>query len=102
MQNGQEVFAGRPRAELRLGAQPGAGVHKEHGMSGPLVDIFFEPFLIVYGTQGEDKQETEAARSEAEAIRTESVRGLRYHGLPIKSDRDVTPEDIEQFHLLLV
>jgi len=101
-QNGQQIFAGKPEAELRLGAQDDSGVHKEHGLSGPLSDIFYEPFLVVYGTQGEDKDDIEAARKEAEAIRTKGLRGVRFYAVPIKSDRKVTHSDIEKFHLLLV
>ena len=101
-QNGQQVFAGKPEAELRLGAQAESGGRKEHGLSGPLSDIFYEPFLVVYGTQGEDRQEIEVARKEAEAIRTKGLRGVRFYGVPIKSDREVALADIEKFHLLLV
>jgi hypothetical protein len=101
-QNGQQIFAGKPEAELRLGAQAVSGVRKEHGLSGPLSDIFYEPFLVVCGTQGEDKQEIEATREEAEAVRTKGLRGVRFYGVPIKSDREVTSADIEKFHLLLV
>ena len=89
-QNGQQVFAGKPEAELRLGAQDDSGVRKEHGLSGPLSDIFYEPFLVVYGTQGEDKDDIEAVRKEAEAIRTKGLRGVRFYAVPIKSDREVT------------
>ena len=102
MQNGQQVFAGKPEAELRLGAKGVSGVHKEHGLSGPLSDIFYEPFLVVYGTQGEDKQEIEATRKGAEAIRTKGLRGVRFYAVPLKSDREVAAADIEKFHLLLV
>jgi len=102
MQNGRQVFAGKPAAELRIGAPPASGVRKEHGLSGPLSDIYYEPFVVVYGAQGGDQQAIEAARKEAERIRNEGLRGVRYYGVPIKSDREVTPADIENFHLLLV
>jgi len=101
-QNGQQVFAGMPEAELRVGSQATSGLRKEHGLSGPLSDIFYEPFLVVYGTQGEDKRELEAAREEAEAIRTKGLRGVRFYAVPVKSDREVTAADIQKFHLLLV
>jgi poly(3-hydroxybutyrate) depolymerase len=101
-QNGQQVFEGKPDAELRIGAQVASGVRKEHGLSGPLSDIYYEPFMVVYGTQGEDKQEIEAARKEAEGIRTKRLRGVRFYEVPLKSDREVTPTDIESFHLLIV
>jgi len=101
-QNGQQIFAGKPEAGLRLGAQADSGVRKEHGLSGPLSDVFYEPFLVVYGTQGEDKDDIEAVRKEAEAIRTKGLRGVRFYAVPIKSDREVTRADIEKFHLFLV
>jgi poly(3-hydroxybutyrate) depolymerase len=101
-QNGQLVFAGKPQAEVRVGSQVTSGLHKEHGLSGPLSDMFYEPFLVVYGTQGDDKQEIDAARKEAEAIRIKGLRGVRFYTVPVKSDREMTAEDIEKFHLLLV
>jgi poly(3-hydroxybutyrate) depolymerase len=101
-ENGREVFAGEPEAELHLGPRAAPGVRKEHGLSGPLSDVFYEPFLVVFGTQGTDQPAIEAARREAEAIRTQGLRGVRFYGVPIKSDREVTAEDIEKFHLLLV
>jgi poly(3-hydroxybutyrate) depolymerase len=101
-QNGKQIFAGRPEAELSLGAKAVTGVHKERGLSGPLSDIFYEPFLVVYGAQGEDNVDLEATRKEAEAIRTKGLRGVRFYSVPIKSDSEVTPADIESFHLLLV
>jgi poly(3-hydroxybutyrate) depolymerase len=101
-QNGQEILASKPEAELRLGAPTEPGVRKEHGLSGPLSDIFYEPFLVVYGTQGQDKQEIEAGRKEAEAILNKGLRGVRFYCVPIKSDREVTNADMVRFHLLLV
>jgi poly(3-hydroxybutyrate) depolymerase len=101
-QNGQLVYAGKPEAEVRVGSPVTPGLHKEQGLSGPLSDIFYEPFLVVYGTQGDDKQEIDAARKEAEAIRTKGLRGVRFYAVPIKSDHEVTAADIEKFHLLLV
>jgi len=101
-QNGRLVYAAKPEAELRVGSPVTSGLHKEHGLSGPLSDIFYEPFLVVYGSQGGDKQEIDAARKEAEAIRTKGLRGVRFYAVPIKSDREVTAADIEKFHLLLV
>ena len=102
VQNGQLVYAGKPEAEVRVGSPVTSGLHKEHGLSGPLSDIFYEPFLVVYGTQGDDKQEIDAARKEAEATRTKGLRGVRFYAVPLKSDREVTAADIEKFHLLLV
>ncbi len=101
-QNGRVVYEGKPETELRIGSLAGPGIHKYHGLSGPLSDIFYEPFLVVYGTQGDDKQAIEVAHQEAEAIRTEGLHGLRYYGILIKSDREVTAADIENYHLLLI
>jgi poly(3-hydroxybutyrate) depolymerase len=101
-QNGKEVFAGQPESELHLGTPALSGLRKEPGLSGPLSDIFYEPFLVVYGTQGDDQREVEAARREAEAIRATGLRGVRFYGVPVKSDREVTAADLEKFHLLLV
>lgn len=102
-QNGRIVFEGKPSAELRIGPKvASAGIQKQHGLSGPLSDIFYEPFMVVYGTYGDDKLEIEAGCKQAESIRTEGLRGVRFYSVPVKSERDLTPAEVESFHLLLV
>ncbi len=103
VQNGRPVFAGRPAAELHLGPRTAReGICKVHGLSGPLSDIYYEPFLIVTGTQGEEDQDIKVARREGEAIRDRGLRGVRFYDVPIKTDREITTDDINKYHLLLV
>ena len=73
-----------------------------HGLSGPLSDLYYEPFLIVTATQGRAKPEIKAARREAEAIRDKGLRGVRFYEVPIKTDREITAADIDKYHLILV
>jgi hypothetical protein len=102
VQNGRQVFAGKPAAELHLGPRTASeGICKAHGLSGPLSDLYYEPFLIVTATQGET-QHIKAARREAEAIRSRGLRGVRFYDVPIKADREITAGDIQKYHLLLV
>jgi len=70
---------------------------KRHGVSGPIDDFQFGRFLVVYGTQGDEK---------ANALLTKMGKKLSDWGLgsvfDSKADRDVTPEDMQQSHLLLI
>ena len=70
---------------------------KRHGLSGPIDDFQFDRFVVVYGTQGDEK---------ANALLAKMGKKLSDWGLgtvlECKADRDVTPEEIQQKHLLLI
>src|SRR5262245_18888646 len=100
--NGLEIFSGSPRANLSLPMHPPTTeLRKTRGISGPLSDIFYEPFLVVFGSHG-NEQEVEVARQEAAAIRTLGNRGVRYFNVPVKKDSELTSQDISQYHLILI
>ncbi len=73
---------------------------KRPGLSGPISSAFNGPFLLVYGTVGR-QQENEAAKAEAEAF-AEQWRRWQHAPCRLKSDREVTTADIENFHLVLL
>lgn len=77
---------------------PPAG--KRPGLSGPISSAFNGPFLLVYGTVGK-QQENAAAKAEAEAF-AEQWRRWQHAPCRLKSDRQVTTADIENFHLILL
>ena len=73
---------------------------KRPGLSGPLADVFTGPFILVYGTAGDDPKEVQVNRREAlqAAINWRS----RTNGdCEIRSDRAVTLGDIDRAHLIL-
>ena len=70
---------------------------KRHGLSGPIDDFQFGRFLVVYGTQGDEA---------ANALLVKMGKRFSDWGLgavfECKADRDVTPEDMRQNHLILI
>jgi predicted esterase len=74
---------------------------KGNGLQGPIDDAFMGPFLCVRGT---GKPWHEATQTYAEAslqrFQKEWSRYLRGE-VPVKDDRDVTPEDMASHHLVL-
>ena len=70
---------------------------KRHGLSGPIDDFQFGRFLVVYGTQGDEK---------ANALLAKVGKRISDWGLgsafECKADRDVTPEDMQQGSLILI
>jgi hypothetical protein len=70
---------------------------KRHGVSGPIDDFQFGRFLVVYGTQGDEK---------ASALLAKVGKRISDWGLggafESKADRDVTPEDMQQSSLILI
>jgi hypothetical protein len=74
-----------------------AADRKRHGLSGPIDDFQFERFLFVHGTGGDD-----AARLALEKM----SKRLADWGLgalfETKADHDVTAEDLQKAHLLLI
>lgn len=68
---------------------------KRHGMQGPLWDAFTTPFLGVYG---EGPGARELAIAELDAVRAKGT----FHGdFPIKSAAKLTPEDVQNYSLIL-
>jgi len=74
---------------------------KTSGLQGPIDDAFMGGFLCVRGT-GQPWQETTAEYADANLKRFQAEWAKYLRGeLPVKDDRDVTPEDIAGKHLIL-
>ncbi len=79
-------------------APPDARGRKRHGVSGPLDDLWYRPFVVVYGTR--DPAQTEANRLTAEALRAYSPwADLR---MPVLADTEVRPDDLTGRGVVLV
>ncbi len=73
---------------------------KHRGLSGPFEDVLREPFLVVYGTRGEDKVLKQICRREA--MRFADRWAQRHGSRPrLKSDSELTTGDVERLNLLL-
>jgi hypothetical protein len=77
-----------------------ARLMKREGLSGPFSDVLRDPFLVVYGTEGDSALMREISAGEAERFAAEWEK--RYGEAPrLKSDAEVTPADAARFNLLL-
>ena len=78
---------------------PDKGLVKRHGLSGPYGDQFYDRFIIVYGT----KNEKEENRKMALKFATWENAYITYDMTHVvKSDKEVTSEDIQNCHLILL
>lgn len=85
----------------RLIADRQRQAQKTSGLQGPIDDAFMGGFLCVRGT-GQPWHETTAHYAEANLKRFQAEWAKYLRGeLPVKDDRDVTPEDIAGKHLIL-
>jgi poly(3-hydroxybutyrate) depolymerase len=81
-------------------ARPKRDLTKRPGLFGPYADAFNSPFILVYGTSGSDAT---AIASSYRTARLESMKWSQWangNGI-LKADRDITPEDIAKFNLVL-
>ena len=77
-----------------------AGLHKRHGLQGPIDDALMEPFLIVKPTGKPLNEKVGAwASSECEHAITEWRRQFRGEAR-VKNDADVTDDDVKNFNLV--
>lgn len=76
-------------------------LRKHHGLQGPIDDAFMESFLVVQPT-GEPQNPAvhKWAMNELAHFTNEWRAQFRGHA-PLKKDTDVTPQDIQQHHLVL-
>ncbi len=72
---------------------------KDSALTGPMVDAYNSGFLLVYGTSGA-AQETQVNKQEAMAF-SEQWRSWQHAWPRVKSDGEVTAEDIANFNLIL-
>jgi hypothetical protein len=115
MENAEEVtidgqtvrVAGAPQLSFARSAQgwePSkampAGLHKVHGLQGPIEDAFLDPFLLVRptGTPWNKAAHEQSLRILARFDKL-YAKHLRAHPR-VKDDKDVTAQDIERYHIV--
>lgn len=82
-------------------AKPIQGLAKRHGLQGPIDDAFLDPFLLVRptGTPWNDAAHRMSLRM-LQRFDHQYAKHLRAHPR-VKNDKDVTPDDIARYHLVL-
>ena len=78
-----------------------AGLHKTHGLQGPIDDAFLDPFLLVRptGTPWNDAANKDALRM---LDHFDHMWAMDYRAHPrIKDDKDVTKEDFAKYNVVL-
>lgn len=79
-----------------------SGLRKKHGLQGPLDDAFTAPFLVVEPTGISWRAETgHFVDTELARMRAEWLFGFRGR-LPVVADRDLTPRQARDHHLILL
>ena len=87
------------RISISVSPYPEKGLVKRHGISGPYGDQFYERFIIVYGTKNREEEN----RKKAMQFATWENPYITYDMTHVvKSDKDVTREDIQNCHLILL
>lgn len=77
------------------------GLHKVHGLQGPIDDAFLEPFLLVRPT-GRPWNVAVNEQVLRTLARFERLWGRFFRGRPfVKDDKDVTAEDLAKYHVVL-
>lgn len=79
--------------------EPTKGLVKTHDLFGPIIDAYNSRFIYVYGTSG-TPEDTQVNRREARQDALDWRTWANGNSV-IKSDREVTPEDIETYNLIL-
>jgi pimeloyl-ACP methyl ester carboxylesterase len=77
-----------------------AGQFRSHQVEGPISNAFAGPFLVVQGTGGNSWEQKQSAEL-ATQISGTWLSASRSNG-PVTLDKDVTPETIKNFNLILV
>ncbi len=72
---------------------------KRKGLCGPAEDVFNTPFIVVQGTSGSQEQNAELARQVG--VWTEEWDGFGDGKPRVRTDEELTDEDLEQFNLVL-
>ena len=101
--NGRVGFSGTPASDaipIDVDSPVSSSTHKNLSIEGPILHAFAGPFLLVEGTAG-SKEEQAAVESLGQRFR-ESWKKDYWVECPIKKDRDLTPEDIKNKHLVLL
>ena len=96
-----EIALQKADAAWRVDRGKQTGLHKTHALQGPIDDAFLDPFLLVRptGTPWNDAVNQQALRTLA---RFDKLWAKIFRGHPfVKDDKDVTPTDIANYHLVL-
>ena len=98
---GLKVEIARVGGRWRIADREPATLRKQHGLQGPIDDIFTRPFLVVTPT-GPFTHPLVKTWVDFELSNFESRWRDTFRGeLRIKRDVDVTPDDISRYHLVL-
>jgi len=94
--DGQDVvYDGAFRPELHLPQESiPADLAKRRGLSGPIEDVFHDPFLYVYSTGAQADSNRSMAQRATDWGRVK-------HTFSVKADTSVTERDIAHYHLIL-
>lgn len=76
-------------------------LRKSPGLQGPIDDAFMEPFLVVVPSGKSSHPQVDAWSASELAHFKDRWRRLFRGDLPIKTDTEVTPEDMQKHHLIL-
>ena len=96
-----ELALDKENGVWKVAAVAEKGIHKKHGLQGPIDDAFLEPFLVVRPT---GTPWNEAANNQALRMleRFERQYSMAYRGhVRVKDDKDVTADDLAHYHLVL-
>ncbi|MFT7581240.1 MAG: poly(3-hydroxybutyrate) depolymerase [Myxococcota bacterium] len=94
-----DLYISRVNGKWSVLAEPPAlNGEKRAGLEGPLRDIWFSPFVVVYGTQ--DPSQTEA--NHATALEVSRYNMFTALDMPVKRDDEVTAADLRGRGVVLV
>ena len=86
--------------ERYVAGKSAEGLRKTPDLCGPIADAFNSPFMLVYGTRGEDRKEIAVNREEAYQVAL-NWRRWANGDCEVKGDAEVTPQDIDHYNLIL-
>lgn len=101
LDNGKEIYDAVPHRRSYTFGSPSSGARtKNPNIEGPFADVFTAPFALVPGTIG-SARETKRLRALADTIET-YWKSRYYSGCRLIEDRDITPEDMRAYSLVLL
>ncbi len=101
--NGQVSFTGTPSGTTipnYVEPAAAAAIEKNAMIEGPISHAFAGPFMVVEGTGG-SKEDQAAVEALGQRIRESWMKNYAV-ACPTRKDRDVTPDDIKNKHLILL
>jgi Prolyl oligopeptidase family len=96
-----EIVLEKTGAKWKLAKSEWPGLHKVHGLQGPIDDAFLDPFLLVRPT-GTPWNESANRFALARLQHFDEEWAMNYRGHPrVKDDKDVTEADLARYNLVL-